>query len=121
MSRFKTYQDPVTKFNFAKMTRRDLWAFLLLLVTAPSLAVQAWKAYKAPKKVADALMVGYKGTSALEAGYFYCPYIPLQTVTLVNPTNAYRPKIAFKTRYGMKDIGEIRDTFNMEYYKSIKI
>lgn len=116
--KFKTYQDPVTKFDFAKMTRRDLWAFLLLLVTAPQMAVVAWKAYKSPKTVADGLMVGYKGKTALDAGFFYCPYIPLQTVKVAAPVT---PKIAFKTRYGMSDIGEIRDTFNTEYYRSIKI
>ena len=116
----KMYQDPVTKFNFAKMTRRDMWAFLLLLVTAPQMAVAAWKAYKSSKTVANGLMVGYKGKTALDAGFFYCPYIPLQTVTVAG-SNTYAPKIAFKTRYGMKDIGAIRDTFNMEYYRSIKI
>jgi hypothetical protein len=110
----KIYQDPVTKFDFAKMTRRDLWAFLLLLVTAPRLAVAAWKAYKSPKMVADGLMVGYKGKTALDAGFFYCSYIPLQTVKVAGP-DVYTPKIAFKTRYGMSD------TFNMDHYRSIKI
>lgn len=77
------------------MTRRDLWVFLLLLVTAPRAAVAAWKQFKSTK----ALMVGYKGASAYEAGYFYAPYIPLQVVRPVN-AGAYEPKIKFKTRYG---------------------
>ena len=45
-------------------------------------------------------VVGYKGTSAFDAGMFYCPYVPLQMVRAVDP-NTFQPKIGFKTRYGM--------------------
>jgi hypothetical protein len=45
-------------------------------------------------------VVGYKGTSAFDAGMFYCPYVPLQLVRAVDP-NTFQPKIGFKTRYGM--------------------
>jgi len=44
--------------------------------------------------------VGYKGTSAFDAGIFYCPYVPLQQVRAVDP-NTFQPKIGFKTRYGL--------------------
>ena len=44
--------------------------------------------------------VGYKGTSAFDAGLFYCPYVPLQMVRAVDP-NTFQPKIGFKTRYGL--------------------
>lgn len=44
--------------------------------------------------------VGYKGSSAYDAGIFYCPYVPLQMMRAVDPTN-FQPKMAFKTRYGM--------------------
>jgi hypothetical protein len=44
--------------------------------------------------------VGYKGTSAFDAGLFYCPYVPLQLVRAVDPST-FQPKIGFKTRYGM--------------------
>jgi hypothetical protein len=46
------------------------------------------------------LTVGYKGSSAFDAGLFYCPYVPLQMVRAVDPTS-FQPKIGFKTRYGM--------------------
>jgi hypothetical protein len=46
------------------------------------------------------LVVGYKGTSAYDAGIFYCPYVPLQMVRAIDP-NTFQPKIGFKTRYGM--------------------
>ena len=45
-------------------------------------------------------VVGYKGSSAFDAGVFYCPYVPLQMVRAVDP-NTFQPKIGFKTRYGM--------------------
>ena len=44
--------------------------------------------------------IGYKGTSAFDAGLFYCPYVPLQMVKAVGE-NTFQPKIGFKTRYGM--------------------
>jgi len=45
-------------------------------------------------------VVGYKGSSAFDAGMFYCPYVPLQLVRAVDP-QTFQPKIGFKTRYGM--------------------
>ncbi len=45
-------------------------------------------------------VVGYKGSSAYDAGIFYCPYVPLQMVRAVGE-NSFQPKIGFKTRYGM--------------------
>ena len=44
--------------------------------------------------------VGYKGSSAFDAGIFYCPYVPLQMVRAVDQST-FQPKIGFKTRYGM--------------------
>jgi len=46
------------------------------------------------------VMVGYKGTTAYDAGIFYCPYVPLQMVRAIDPST-FQPKIGFKTRYGM--------------------
>ena len=45
-------------------------------------------------------VVGYKGTSAYDAGLFYCPYVPLEKVRAIDPAT-FQPKIGFKTRYGM--------------------
>ena len=45
-------------------------------------------------------VVGYKGSSAYDAGLFYCPYVPLQMVRAVSE-NSFQPKIGFKTRYGI--------------------
>jgi hypothetical protein len=45
-------------------------------------------------------VVGYRGTSAFDAGLFYCPYVPLQLMRAVDP-DTFQPKIGFKTRYGL--------------------
>jgi len=45
-------------------------------------------------------VVGYKGASPYDAGFFYCPYVPLQMLRSIDP-NTFQPKIGFKTRYGM--------------------
>jgi hypothetical protein len=73
------------------------------------------------------LTVGYKGSSAFDAGLFYCPYVPLQMVRAVDQ-QSFQPKIGFKTRYGMvanpfaegltKGAGRLSITTNV-YYRRI--
>jgi hypothetical protein len=58
------------------------------------------KVYIDPYAGANYAVVGYKGSSAFDAGIFYCPYVPLQMVRAVDPST-FQPKIGFKTRYGM--------------------
>jgi len=58
------------------------------------------KVYIDPYATVDYINVGYKGTSAYDAGIFYCPYVPLTMVRAVGE-NTFQPKIGFKTRYGM--------------------
>jgi hypothetical protein len=56
--------------------------------------------------------VGYKGTSPYDAGFFYCPYVPLQMVRAVGQ-DTFQPKIGFKTRYGLvaNPFAQGRDAF----------
>ena len=56
--------------------------------------------YSANSSASQYYVVGYKGTSPYDAGFFYCPYVPLQMVRAVGENN-FQPKIGFKTRYGM--------------------
>ena len=75
------------------------------------------------------LTVGYKGSSAFDAGLFYCPYVPLQMVRAVDPSS-FQPKIGFKTRYGMvanpfaeglnKGSGRVQISTN-KYYRRVII
>jgi hypothetical protein len=58
------------------------------------------KVYIDPYAGGNFFMMGYKGSSAFDAGLFYCPYVPLQMVRAVDQ-DTFQPKIGFKTRYGM--------------------
>lgn len=56
--------------------------------------------YKDPYLPAQIVLLGHKGTSFLEAGYVYAPYIPLQlTQTIIDP-NDFTPRKGIMTRYG---------------------
>jgi hypothetical protein len=59
-----------------------------------------YRVYIDPYAGGNYMVVGYKGSSAFDAGLFYCPYVPLQMVRAVGE-NSFQPKIGFKTRYGM--------------------
>ena len=59
-----------------------------------------YKVFVDPYAGSNYVVVGYKGSSAMDAGVFYCPYVPLQMVRAVGE-NTFQSKIGFKTRYGM--------------------
>lgn len=59
-----------------------------------------YKVYIDPYLLNDAYVVGFKGSNQYDAGFFYCPYVPLQLVKATDPTN-FQPALGFKTRYGM--------------------
>jgi hypothetical protein len=58
------------------------------------------RVYIDPYATGNYMTIGYKGSSAFDAGLFYCPYVPLQMVRAVDQ-DSFAPKIGFKTRYGM--------------------
>ena len=66
-------------------------------------------------------VVGYKGTSAFDAGLFYCPYVPLEKVRAIDPAT-FQPKIGFKTRYGMvsNPFTTINNSANI-YYRKVRV
>jgi len=59
-----------------------------------------FRVYIDPYSGSNYMVVGYKGSSAFDAGLFYCPYVPLQMVRAVGE-NSFQSKLGFKTRYGM--------------------
>jgi hypothetical protein len=59
------------------------------------------KVYVDPYATTDYITIGYRGTSPMDAGLFYCPYVPLTPYRAVDQSS-YQPSIAFKTRYGMQ-------------------
>tara|TARA_A200000113_G_scaffold223747_1_gene240055 strand:- start:39 stop:1355 length:1317 start_codon:yes stop_codon:yes gene_type:complete len=90
-----------------------------------------FRVYVDPFAGGNYLVVGYKGSSAFDAGLFYCPYVPLQMVRAVGE-NSFQPKIGFKTRYGMvanpfaegdsgsQGLGRLQQDTN-KYYRKVRI
>ena len=87
-----------------------------------------YRVYIDPYANANYLVVGYKGSSAFDAGLFYCPYVPLQMVRAIGE-DTFQPKIGFKTRYGMvanpfakgslQGNGELGAGTNNVYYRKV--
>jgi hypothetical protein len=51
--------------------------------------------------VGEDILMGYKGgSSELDSGYFYCPYIPLMSTGIVMDANTFMPAVSLMTRYG---------------------
>jgi hypothetical protein len=61
-----------------------------------------YQVYRDPYFPANQLLIGHKGTSLLDTGYIYAPYVPLQlTPTMYNPFN-FTPIKGIMTRYAKK-------------------
>ena len=77
--------------------------------------------YSANQATSQFFVVGYKGSSAFDAGLFYCPYVPLEKVRAIDPAT-FQPKIGFKTRYGMvSNPFTTINTGNNIYYRRVKV
>ena len=48
----------------------------------------------------DEILMGYKGESAMDAGFVYAPYIPLQLLPTVTDPDSFQPRKGIITRYG---------------------
>ena len=65
-----------------------------------------WRLYKDPLFPTSQIVMGYKGDSYMDSGYFYCPYVPLtQTPTVLDP-ESFCPRKGILTRYGKKLLRE---------------
>jgi hypothetical protein len=68
--------------------------------TFAGIAMKRFRVYVDPYTTGNYMTIGYKGTGPMDAGIYYCPYVPLQFSRVVNP-DTHQPNIAFKTRYAM--------------------
>ena len=50
----------------------------------------------------NVVLVGRKGSSFLESGYVYAPYVPLQTTPTIFGVEDFVPRKGVMTRYGKK-------------------
>jgi len=73
-----------------------------------------YQVYRDPYFPADTILLGHKGTSLLDTGYVYAPYVPMQlTPTMYNPFT-FAPVKGLMTRYAKKMV-------NNRYYGIIKV
>lgn len=48
----------------------------------------------------DEILMGYKGSGPMDAGFVYCPYIPLELLPNVVDPETFQPRKGIMTRYG---------------------
>lgn len=60
--------------------------------------------YKDPYFPATKILVGKKGSTFLESGYVYAPYVPLILTPVIYGTEDFTPRKGIMTRYGKKMI-----------------
>jgi hypothetical protein len=65
-----------------------------------------WRLYKDPLFPTGQLLMGYKGDSYMDSGYFYCPYVPLTQTPVVLDPDSFCPRKGILTRYGKKLLRE---------------
>ena len=65
-----------------------------------------WRLYKDPLFPTGQIMMGYKGDSYMDSGYFYCPYVPLTQTPVVLDPDTFCPRKGILTRYGKKLLRE---------------
>lgn len=65
-----------------------------------------WRLYKDPLFPTNQLLMGYKGDSYMDSGYFYCPYVPLTQTPVVLDPESFCPRKGILTRYGKKLLRE---------------
>ena len=60
---------------------------------------QRYTVYKDPYFPRNKILVGYKGSSFLETGYVYAPYVPLIVTPVIYDPNDFTPRKGVMTRY----------------------
>jgi hypothetical protein len=65
-----------------------------------------YRLYKDPLFPTNQILMGYKGESYMDSGYFYCPYVPLTQTPVVLDPESFCPRKGILTRYGKKLLRE---------------
>jgi hypothetical protein len=60
--------------------------------------------YRDPYAPASSILIGHKGTSILEAGYIYAPYVPMQLTAAMQDPRDFKNVRGILTRYAKKMI-----------------
>ena len=72
--------------------------------------------YVDPLFPTDEILVAYKGANAMDAGFVYCPYIPLQQLPTITDPETFQPRKGILTRYGKAAI-----TPQSRFYRVVRI
>jgi len=72
--------------------------------------------YVDPMYPTDEILMGYKGANAMDAGYIYAPYIPLQQLPTVVDPESFQPRKGLLTRYGKVQIEPMN-----RFYRIIRV
>jgi hypothetical protein len=72
--------------------------------------------YVDPMYPEDEIMLGYKGSGPMDAGYVYCPYIPLQQLPTITDPQTFQPRKGILTRYGKAAV-----TPESRFYRIIRL
>jgi len=72
--------------------------------------------YIDPMYPEDEMMIGYKGSSPMDAGYVYSPYIPLQQLPTITDPQTFQPRKGILTRYGKSAV-----TPESRFYRIIRL
>lgn len=70
------------------------------------------------------ILIGYKGgSSELDSGYFYCPYVPLMSTGVVMDANTFMPAVSLSTRYGKATFTNASTSLgnSADYYARIRV
>jgi len=79
-----------------------------------------YKVFVDPYAATNTVTVGYKGSSEMDAGIFYCPYVPLQMMKSQGEED-FQPRIGFKTRYGIKSNPFAGGAAANQYYRKFTV
>jgi|TARA_R110002020_G_scaffold146881_4_gene321851 hypothetical protein len=60
--------------------------------------------YVDPMYPEDEILIGYKGANAMDSGYVYAPYIPLQQTPTITDPDTFQPRKGIMTRYGKAEV-----------------
>lgn len=84
------------------------------------------KCFIDPYATFDFYVVGYKGPSVYDAGFFYSPYVPLQLYRATDPVT-FQPALGFKTRYAVCENPFVHTTNGTlvangnQYFRKVKV
>lgn len=76
----------------------------------------SYDVYVDPLYPEDEILLGYKGSSPMDSGFVYAPYIPLQMLPTITDPETFQPRKGLITRYATAQINP-----SARFYRIIRI